>query len=118
MRKPEDDSELILTSHVAVFATSLTHCSPCDTPTHSFVKLPHCKNLGPSVGAGPRGLGQMLAINRLFSSLFLTFLRCNETQVVLGPLSRTRASLYTLLYPHCLSHSQVYFAFLVIEIQP
>lgn len=43
-----------------------------DTPNHhSFVRLPHCKNLGPSVGAGRRALGQRLAINRLFSSLHL-----------------------------------------------
>lgn len=43
-----------------------------DTPNHhGFVRLPHCKNLGPSVGAGQRALGQRLAINRFFSSLHL-----------------------------------------------
>lgn len=99
-------------SRVTGLAT-LSCISISNIPKPGFVALSDSKDLGLSVAAGLRGLGQRLAINLALLFPYLTFVRCKEArqQVVLGDHHQVQQTA-------CLSHPQMYRAFLVTESQP
>lgn len=95
-------------------------------PKPGFVTLSYNKDLGVSVAAELIGPGQRLTMKLAFLFPYLIFVRFKEAkqQVVLGDHHQGQQTtclyqvLKTLLYFDCLSHPQMYHAFLVTESQP